>query len=99
MSKLVRWENAIFLSVALIITGFLAYGIYRTANALIHHKESQTTSDYLSSGSSSASYRLASDGTFCNPYGCAGCSGCVSLTYVQNVQDSPSLATQVEQSD
>ncbi len=99
MSKITKWKNIVFLSFTVVTMGFLAYGIYHTANAFNNIKQSHTITDTLVSSPSSTGDSLDSSGTFCNPYGCAGCGGCVSLQYKQDVEAIPGFTTQIKQVD
>jgi hypothetical protein len=94
MSYFMKWKKALYAAFAVGIIGFAIYGIYNTVLAFNDAKPSQTSGDTLTSGSSGL--ETVPGGAFCNPYGCAGCSGCVSLQYQQNINKLPSSGVQVE---
>jgi hypothetical protein len=98
MSYLIKWKKALYAAFAVGIIGFATYGIYNTVLAFNDTQPSQTSGGTLNSSLSGLEKSTAPGGAFCNPYGCAGCNGCVSLQYQQNIGLLPSSAAQVEES-
>lgn len=98
MSYYMKWKKAIYAVFAVSIFGFAVYGIYNTVLAFDDTSPSQTSTDTLASSSTGLEKSTVPGGAFCNPYGCAGCSGCVSLQYQQNINALPSSITQIEES-
>ncbi|MDD5039199.1 MAG: hypothetical protein PHN78_07810 [Dehalococcoidales bacterium] len=97
MNMLTKWKKAVYLASTVGIISLATYGIYHTADAYNDFTQSQTADCTLTSGSSSDKSGLVPGGTLCSPFGCAGCPGCVSLQYQQNIDALPSTTTQVEQ--
>jgi len=95
MLNLFKGNKPLLAIAALGVLGISTYGIYNTLNAFSDlstapsgNQETAVTTSAYDGGKS--------DGTFCSPYGCAGCSGCVSLQYQQNVEAVPSLNSGLE---
>jgi hypothetical protein len=98
MAYLKKSKKALYALLAMGIIGFATYGVYNTVLAFNDTHQSQTSGTMLVSDSSGLDRSMVPGGTFCNPYGCSGCTGCVSLQYQQNVDVLPSSGAQVEES-
>jgi len=96
MNKLKKWKKAVYLTSAIGIIGLSTYGIQKTVSAYSEFNQHQTVEYSFTSDTSSDKINLV-PGTVCSPYGCAGCSGCVSLQYQQSVEVLPGSATRIEQ--
>ena len=96
MNKLAKWKKAVYLASAIGIIGLSTYGIQKTVSAYSEFNQRQTV-EYASTTDLPSDKDGLVPGTVCNPYGCAGCSGCVSLQYQQSVEALPGSATGIEQ--
>ena len=96
MNKLAKWKKAVYLTSAIGIIGLSTYGIQKTVSAYSELNQHQTVEYSLTSDLPSDKAGLG-PGTVCSPYGCAGCSGCVSVQYQQSVEVLPDSATRIEQ--
>jgi hypothetical protein len=86
MLKLTKMNRSVLAVAALGVAGFSGFGVFNTVNAYNDAGKSlPADNDYINTTDKSS---LNPDGTFCNPYGCAGCGGCVSLQYQQNVEEN-----------
>ena len=74
--------------------GLAAYGIFHTASALAD-SGTPLPSDQAVVISADPG-QAKPDGTFCNPYGCSGCSGCLSLQYQQNAAETSAAVNTLE---
>jgi hypothetical protein len=99
MFSLIKWKKVLFSTLAIGIISWSIHGIYHTANAYENIRQSQTSSDTLTSNSTYGQDSPAPDGAFCNPHGCVGCRGCASLLYQQNIEALPSSDVRVVQID
>jgi hypothetical protein len=86
MFKLTKIQRPWLALAAIGALGLAAYGVFHTASALADSGDplpaDQTVVNSASQGNAKP------DGAFCNPYGCAGCNGCVSLQYQQNIAET-----------
>jgi hypothetical protein len=69
--------------------GFSSYGLFNTVNAFNDIGKSLPSDYTIQIAADNGSFKP--DGTFCNPYGCAGCDGCVGMQYQQNVKETTGL--------
>ena len=97
ISGLMKRKNALPLALVVAIFGFSIYGIYHTAYAYHDLRQPQNNGYAPVTNPSSDTDSPLPGSTLCNPYGCAGCSGCVSLQYQENIEALPSSTTQIEQ--
>ena len=96
MNKLTKWKKAVYLTSAIGIIGLSTYGIHKTVSAYNDFNQHQTVEYALTTDIPSDKSNLV-PGSACNPYGCAGCSGCVSLQYQQSIEVLPGSDTEIEQ--
>jgi len=89
----VKGPKAIYALTALGILGLAAYGITNTIRAA--DSFSAASPSEQPSIAIQAQGSLTPDGSFCNPYGCAACSGCVKLQYQQTVETLPSSSAEI----
>jgi hypothetical protein len=87
-------QKALYSLFALGAAGFAVYGVINTAKAVDEAAVPGSAAQTVISAD--AQGNLTPDGSFCNPYGCAGCSGCVQLQYQQTVEMLPSASSQAE---
>jgi hypothetical protein len=87
-----KGQKAIYSLAALGILGFSAYGITNTVKAA--NDVSVLNTAEQAAITTQAQGSLTPEGSFCNPYGCAACSGCVSLQYQQSVETSPAASAE-----
>lgn len=73
--------------------GLAAYGAFHTISAMADYG-SPLPADQAALNSADQG-QAKPDGAFCNPYGCAGCSGCASLQYQQNITQAPETANRL----
>ncbi len=92
MNKLAKWKTAVYLASAIGIIGLSTYGINKTVSAYSDFNQHQTVDYDLTTDLTSDKSSIV-PGTVCNPYGCAGCSGCVSVQYQQNIEVLPDFTT------
>jgi hypothetical protein len=90
ISRFMKRKNALLLALAAGIISFSVYGFYHTAYAYQDLKQSQGSSYILTAGATSEQKSPVAGGTSCRPGGCAGCSGCISLQYQENIEALPS---------
>jgi hypothetical protein len=96
MNRFAKWKKVIYLASIIGVTGLLINGIYQTVNAYNDSSQLQSADYALIAGSSPDKSALV-PGSVCNPYGCAGCSGCVKLQYQQSIKVLPGFSTGIEQ--
>jgi hypothetical protein len=94
MFKSMKMQKPLLAMAAVGALGLAAYGIFHTISALAD-TGSPLPSDQAVINSADPE-QANPDGAFCNPYGCAGCSGCVSLQYQQNVTGTPGTINTME---
>jgi hypothetical protein len=87
-----RGQKALYSLAALGILGFSVYGIANTVKAA--NDISSFNAAEQAAVTAQAQGSLTPGGTFCNPYGCAACAGCVSLQYQQKVETAPSASVE-----
>jgi hypothetical protein len=97
MLKLTKMKRILLPLAAASTIGFSIYGVFNTVSALGDSAKSLPT-DYPGINATETG-NIKPDGTFCNPYGCAGCNGCVSLQYQQNVEGIPGSNTDLINED
>jgi hypothetical protein len=99
MLNALKWKKRMDLAVAVGIVGFSAYGIYHFARSVKDTQQAQAANLIAASGTSSQNSIPGPGGTLCNPDGCAGCPGCSTVAYEQNVataSDSTAEITLIE---
>jgi hypothetical protein len=86
MLNLTKINRSLLAIAAIGAIGFSTYGVFNIVNAASDPGLSLPT-DYpgINMVDDSGS---KPDGTFCNPYGCVGCNGCLSLQYRQAVEEA-----------
>jgi hypothetical protein len=94
MFKLTKIQRPWLALAAIGALGLAAYGIFHTASALADSGNS-LLSEYTNINITDQG-NAKPDGAFCNPYGCAGCNGCVSLQYQQNVAETSGAVTDLQ---
>jgi hypothetical protein len=84
MFKLTIIQRSLLAVAAIGALGLATYGIFHTVSAFADSGNSLPSVNVNTSNGGN----IKPDGTLCNPYGCAGCRGCVSLQYQQNVAET-----------
>jgi hypothetical protein len=92
-----KWNRFLLAAAAIGAIGLSTYGVYNTTSAFNEYGNALTTDNI--SLNTAEEEKTKPDGSFCNPYGCAGCDGCISLQYQQDVEMVPDLTKsgQIEQ--
>jgi hypothetical protein len=92
MFKLTIIQRSLLTVAAIGTLGLAIYGIFHTVSAFADSGNSLLHVNVNTANGEN----IKPDGALCNPYGCSGCSGCVSLQYQQNMAERPGAITDIQ---
>lgn len=94
MGKIAKLQQPLIAAAIIGSLGLAAYGVIHTVSALADTGNPLPENQAMVNSTNQE--QAKPDGAICNPYGCAGCSGCISLQYRQNIAETPGAVNSLE---